>query len=74
MNTLSVYPNPATSFLNIENEFKTLEIFNITGKLMYRSNDNSMKILNVSDFDEGMYIISVIDMNNNRLVNKFIKR
>jgi len=73
-NTLSVYPNPATSFLNIENEFKTLEIFNVTGKLMYQSNDNSMKILDVSNFEEGIYIISVIDMNNNRLVNKFVKR
>lgn len=73
-NKVSVYPNPATSFLNIENEFKTLEIFNVTGKLMYKSNDNSMKILDVSNFEKGIYIISVIDMNNNRLVNKFVKR
>jgi hypothetical protein len=71
---LNIYPNPTSSFLHVEAEFKKLEIFNIEGKLIYQSNDNSVKILNVSNFKDGIYIISVRDMNNSKLVNKFVKR
>ncbi len=73
-NTLSVYPNPTSSLLHVDTEYKALEIYNITGKLMYQSNDNSKRVLNVSDFESGIYIISVRDMNDNKLVKKFIKR
>ena len=71
---LKIYPNPATSYLNIENDFNTLQIFDITGKQVYHSNDNSLKVLDVSNLRQGVYIIAVTDMNNQKLVEKFMKK
>ena len=73
-NKLSVYPNPTSSVLHIDTDYKALEIFNITGNLMYQSVDNSNRILHVSNFKPGIYIISVRDLNDNKLVGKFVKR
>ena len=72
-NNLSVYPNPTSSLLHVDTDYKSLEIYSIVGKLMYQSNDNSKRILNVSSFDSGIYIISVRDINDNKLVKKFVK-
>lgn len=70
---LSVYPNPARSFLNIENDFNGLYIFDMAGKLLYRSNDNSIKSVDVSNLSKGLYIIAITDKNNRKGVAKFLK-
>jgi len=72
-NRVSVYPNPASSILNIDNDYRSLEIFDITGKRVYQSRDNS-KVVNVGNLCEGLYIIAITDMDNQRLVAKFIKK
>ena len=72
-NTLSVYPNPTSSFLHIGNEFEMLQIMDMNGRLIYQSKDNSVKILNVSSFKTGVYVISAINKDK-RLVGRFIKK
>ena len=71
--TVSIYPNPATSFLHVDNDYRSLEIFDITGKRVYQSMDNA-KVVNVDNLGEGLYIIAITDMDNQRLVAKFMKR
>jgi hypothetical protein len=73
-NELSLYPNPASYILNIENDFNSLQIFDMTGKQVYQSRDNSVKVLNVSNLREGLYIIAITDMNNQKRIAKFVKK
>lgn len=66
---VSVYPNPATSQvnigLNIEQGVKyTLTIYNTMGQLMYSINETGSSsqqkhIIQTSDFPKGLYIVSV---------------
>jgi len=71
-NTLSIYPNPASDILNINNDYRSLEIFDMTGKIVYQSGESSIKTLNISELKEGLYIISIIATDNQRLVSKLI--
>lgn len=73
-NRVSVYPNPASSILHIDNDYQSLKILDMTGKLVYQSMDNAVKVLNVGHLGEGMYIIAITDMDNQRLVTKFVKK
>jgi hypothetical protein len=72
--TLAIYPNPASTLLNIENEYQSLEIFDMTGKMVYQSGESYEKTLNISELKEGLYIISIIDQDNQRLVSKLVKQ
>jgi hypothetical protein len=71
--TVLVYPNPVTSYLRIKNEYKTVKIYDMTGKSVYQSMGNVNKVLNVSNLSNGVYIIAITDMNNRNLVEKFVK-
>jgi len=71
---ISVYPNPASTMLNIDNDYRSLEIYDMTGKKVYQSRDNSIKVLNVGNLSKGMYIIAVTDMDNQKLFGKFVKK
>lgn len=77
-NSLSVYPNPTTSFLNIENDFEPLQIqiFDMAGKLVFQSRDNynAIKELNVSNLGKGLYIITVTGKDNRKRFAKFVKQ
>jgi hypothetical protein len=56
---LSIYPNPATDFINIINvkhQIEKVAIFDLTGKQMI--SDTKQKI-NVSSLPSGVYILSV---------------
>ena len=60
--TVSIYPNPAKAYLNINNiqDVNKLVISNILGKavLIRNISDNSMRI-NVSDLENGIYIVTL---------------
>jgi len=61
--SLRIFPNPASSVLNIEYEgtIKQLRIFDITGKLVYsRKNDNNQARIDVGELKQGMYVLQVI--------------
>lgn len=56
---LSIYPNPATDFINIYNvkhQIEKVAVFDLSGKLML--SDNKQKI-NVSRLPSGVYLLSV---------------
>lgn len=77
-NALSVYPNPTTSFLNIKHDDEPLQIqiFDMSGKLVYQVMDNyyPIKELNVSNLNKGLYIIAITNKNNHKRVAKFVKQ
>lgn len=78
---LIVYPNPARDFLTIEYEHSNtaiLTIANLRGQLVKRlelnPNDKKTKIT-VQDFNQGIYIISILDQVSGQLSRqKFIRQ
>ncbi|WP_109299987.1 T9SS type A sorting domain-containing protein [Aquimarina sp. AU474] len=70
-----MYPNPVKDilFLNIENGFKSAEIYNIQGKIIKNIESNkNQKQLNVSWLQKGVYFIK-IKANNGEFTKKIIK-
>lgn len=70
---LKYYPNPAQNFVTIENtsaDMNNMEafFFNLNGQLLKSTSlRNNRNVVNVSDFNNGVYIIRV--MNNNEVVS-----
>jgi len=79
-NHLSVYPNPATDYINIDNKMGnnpfTVSIYNMNGQLVYvkliSDNSNATIQIPVSSLNSGTYIISC-QGNNKMYSSKFVK-
>lgn len=73
---LNIYPNPATDFLNIAIDFiQNVSIYDATGKtIMTKAYNNIDQIeIDVTDFENGLYIITVATANgviNSRFIKK----
>lgn len=73
---LEVYPNPVTSFVNIDGLAvgSVVRVYNINGKLMLTSQTKMQKMqLNVNDLAPGIYIIKSIDKTDIK-ISRFIKQ
>ncbi len=77
--SLSIYPNPATSQINItsNSSIKTVIIYNLTGKLIkeltYENNNLKDVSLAIDELAQGMYMVQIIDELDAKLTSKFIK-
>ena len=60
---LKVYPNPATDFLVVEGEFKTLYLYDILGrKMLSGTNETGRKEkIDISGLKEGLYFLKISD-------------
>lgn len=78
--TLSVYPNPATSNINIKYNFTggskaTLSIFDVVGRKVYETEISDLSgektiPVNVSSYAPGIYM-AVLNVDDNKVVAKF---
>jgi endonuclease I len=70
-NLLRIYPNPASNSINIlfndnESHSYILKITNSTGQLLHELTlEQANNSIDISDFEAGIYIISLSDVNNN---------
>jgi hypothetical protein len=76
---LIVYPNPVQSILNINApgiEIQTIEIQNLLGETVYFNNVENSDALNidVENFNSGIYMVTLVDSENNRHIEKFVKQ
>ena len=73
---VSVFPNPATDKLRISSEISLkkaiVNIFSISGKLIYNSTLADNSIININDLPAGVYIIKINSESIN-FVDKIIK-
>lgn len=72
---ISVFPNPANSVLNVqmENAIETVEIFDMSGKVVLRSEaNNNHAQINVTTLNSGIYFIKAI-ANGQIATGKFVK-
>ena len=67
LEVFSVYPNPANDFITVqlEDDFivKTVQIFNLSGQLVFNEQQTTQKQFDVSDLPEGIYTLKVITNN-----------
>tara|TARA_B110000503_G_scaffold25530_1_gene40331 strand:+ start:4391 stop:5131 length:741 start_codon:yes stop_codon:yes gene_type:complete len=69
---IRIYPNPSSSVINVDySEDLQLTLFNVLGQQVLSS---SSKTINISNLDQGTYILRAKDSNNNINNFKIIKR
>ncbi len=78
-NSFSVYPNPVNEVLNLdlssfEKEAK-INVYTILGSLIVSKNKSSLidNQLNVNELAKGIYLLEILDSENNRFTKKIIK-
>lgn len=71
---VSLVPNPAFNIFSINSDIFKLQIFSITGQLV-KSFNNKLANDNyeISDLNNGVYIVKIYDKNNNEKTMKLIK-
>ena len=75
MNYLDVYPNPASHYINIQSkDLMMINIYNVRGQLVRSiQNHNEDNIMvDVSDMDNGLYLIEGINLDMSTKTAKFI--
>lgn len=72
--SITVYPNPTTDFLNIQNQSNStidkMIVIDLTGKKIFEQNNSNP--IDVQNLSKGMYVLEVIS-GGNKMVEKFIK-
>ena len=69
---IRIYPNPSSSVINVDySEDLQLTLFNVLGQQVMSSNSKS---INISNLDQGTYILRAKDSNNTINNFKIIKR
>jgi hypothetical protein len=75
-NLFSIYPNPATSVLNISNnnnlDIKNISVVDVNGRTI-KNQAGSLSQINVSDLNAGVYFVT-IEAAEGKTTKKFIKQ
>ena len=71
---ISIYPNPASEFLNIrtDDKIKSVRIYSATGNLVKTENDH-LSILNIASLPKGNYMVT-IETDKGNETKKIIKK
>jgi hypothetical protein len=71
--SISVYPNPASTNFTIKGEFANAQVYNVSGQLVktFVSTENNQ--FSIADLSAGLYLVRVSDANNNTKTLKLIK-
>jgi hypothetical protein len=73
---LILYPNPANNYLyvNLLTDYLIVEIYDFSGRLVYRNNDHNTSILmiDVSSYPSGSYVVRVIRKNGISNAKQFL--
>jgi thiol-disulfide isomerase/thioredoxin len=73
---LSIYPNPVSELLNIQVDYiQNVSIYDASGKTVFTNAYNNIDqiALNVSDFETGIYIVTV-STSNGVVTSRFVKK
>ena len=73
--SLSIAPNPSSNYFTINAEVAKLQIYSVTGQLVKTFVNQAENFqYPISDLNSGLYIVKVIDDNNNEKSIKLIKQ
>lgn len=76
---ISLYPNPVTDVLNLENTSNKpfeVEVIDVLGKVIHRLSVPSkiQQQLDVSHYNKGIYLLRILNDKNEMMIKKFIKQ
>lgn len=74
---IKIYPNPASNFIKISNSngIGTLEVYNLIGKKVRTfTNVDDNNLYNISDLPKGMYLIRLLDEDNEAIGTKRVSK
>ena len=74
---ISIYPNPATHFISIDNDenVKEISIFNLVGrKLLYFNDVKKNERYDVTSLPSGMYLVRIVDHSNKIITTQRISK
>ncbi len=77
-NSFLVYPNPTSDYFTItsgDNQLiKTVNIYDVLGKRIFSKEGNNelVQVINTSEFNSGIYLIEIIDNNNQHTTKKLV--
>lgn len=63
LTSYKVYPNPTSNFINIEGDFESIKIYDLSGKLIMTKN-TSDKTIDVSSLAKGEYVLKLYTQSN----------
>ena len=70
-----IYPNPVNDAFTVSINTKKIEIYSVTGQLVKSFiNKFSDESLSISDLQKGVYLVKIIDNNDNQATKKLIKQ
>ncbi len=75
LNNIQIYPNPVNQFLQIQNteEYKSVEIIDINGKIVERINKISDNKIYVDNLNSGIYFLRLFKTERHFISKRFIK-
>ena len=72
---ITLTPNPSTNFFSINYDLSKVSIYSITGQLIKSfQNKSKTDVYEISDLNNGLYLVKVFDINNNEKTFKLIKQ
>ncbi|RCT53906.1 alpha-amylase family glycosyl hydrolase [Winogradskyella sp. KYW1333] len=71
----SIYPNPTASAFSVNMNVSTIEIYDLSGKMVKKFNGSFTRtdIFDISNLNSGMYILKVENSNNQLMTTKLVK-
>ena len=71
-NSISIYPNPTSSIINIEQDFTTAKVYDISGRELLKS---TSKTIDLSELPSSIYLLRLYDNSNKVLgTSKVVKQ
>ena len=74
--TISLFPNPSSNYFTLSTTTTNVEIYSMTGQLVknFKSNFSSESQFEISDLNNGIYLVKVKDTNNREATLKLVKQ
>ena len=60
-NAITIYPNPTSSIINIEQDFKTAKVYDISGRELLKT---TSKTIDLSELPSSIYLLRLYDKSN----------
>jgi 1,4-alpha-glucan branching enzyme len=74
--SISISPNPASTYFTLNGDVQSVQIYSITGQLVksFKSNFTNESQFEISDLNKGIYLVKAFDINNREATLKLVKQ
>ncbi|MBC7523532.1 MAG: T9SS type A sorting domain-containing protein, partial [Flavobacterium sp.] len=75
LNYITLFPNPATNSFSLNSAILKVEIYSVTGQLVKSfQNETESYQYSISDLNQGIYLVKIIDVNSSEKTLKLVKQ